>query len=344
MHCTACGSPLGAYFPRDSGHLSCRACRALHWRNSLPVAGILLVREGRVLLVRRSASMERAPGRWAYPGGFVESGETAEAAAVRETAEEVRVRARITGIVGRPHTIREPHHLVMAFRGETDDEPAPGDEVDAVRWFAPHELPWDELAFASSEVALRALLAEGLDAAPAHPHGPGAALGAPAPGGPVHCPACGGRLRAPRAGERGHARCVVCAAPLWRNPATTASLLIVRDGRVLLGRRAAASRPGFGLWAGPAGYIDPGESAEEAARRELFEETTMVGDVHGLITIHSSATHIEVAYVGGSADQPRPTAEMSELRWFGASDMPWSEAFDTCGDSVRRLIAGGRVR
>jgi len=344
VHCTACGSALGAFRAGDAGHISCRACRTIHWRNPLPVAGILLVREGRVLLVRRSTSMARAPGRWAYPGGFVELGESAEQAALRETAEEACVPARITGIVGRPHTIRDPHHLVMAFRGEADHEPLAGDEVDAVRWFAPDDIPWDEIAFPSTAVALRALLAEGLDAPPAHPHTSGAPLDRRSARVPAHCPACGGRLQPSGVDQAGRAHCGACAAPFWQNPATTASLLIVRDGRVLLGRRAARSRPGFGLWAGPAGYIDPGESAEQAAQRELEEETTLRGRVSGLITIHSSPTHIEIAYVGESAGEPAPTAEMSELRWFGAADMPWGEAFDTCGDSVRRLIASGLVR
>jgi len=343
VFCRRCGAALGAFLPRDAGHASCRACRAVEFRNAIPVAGVLIVRAGRVLLVRRSAAMQRAPGRWAYPGGFVETGERAEDAALRETREEVGLAARITGIVGMPHTLRDPHHLVIAFRGEAQGEPAAGDEVDEARWFAPAEIPWDEIAFPSTEVALRALVAEGLDAPPAHPHTPDPLLATPPPSPPAHCAACGGRLRPARPPEPGWARCAACATPHWRNPATAASLLAVRDGRLLLGRRARPGRPGYGLWAAPAGYLDPGESAEEAAVREIHEETGVRARVDGLVSVYSSPGHVEVAYVGTpeGRDPGRPTQEMGALRWFTRGELPWGELFDSCGASVRRLIAGG---
>ncbi|HEX8302848.1 NUDIX hydrolase [Sphingomonas sp.] len=51
-----------------------------------------------------------------------------------------------------------------------------------------------------------------------------------------------------------------------------ARILLLDDaGRVLLFRFALAGRPAF--WATPGGAVDPGESFEQAARRELFEET-----------------------------------------------------------------------
>jgi 8-oxo-dGTP diphosphatase len=345
FHCPHCGAPLGAFVLADAGHASCLGCRQAEWRNPLPVAGVLLVREGQVLLVRRARTMSRAPGMWAYPGGFVEAGETAEGAALRETFEEVRLPARITGIVGLPHSLVDAGHLVIAFRGEADGEPDAGDEVDEVRWCAPGEIPWGDLAFSSTEVALRALVAEGFDAAPAHPHN---ASPPPEPGprrAARFCRSCGGRMRLPVEGELGHAVCIACASPAWSNPSTAASLLAVRESprgkQVLLGRRADASRPGYGLWAGPAGYIEPGETAEEAAVREIGEETRVAARITGLISVYSDPGHIEVAYFGQTDDEPRPTREMGEVRWFTRDEVPWDELFDSCGASVRRLIERG---
>lgn len=54
-------------------------------------------------------------------------------------------------------------------------------------------------------------------------------------------------------------------------------MLVVRDGKVLLGRRNSAH--GHGTWSPPGGKTEPGETDEEAARRELFEETGLVGAV-----------------------------------------------------------------
>ena len=54
-------------------------------------------------------------------------------------------------------------------------------------------------------------------------------------------------------------------------------VLVVRDEKVLLGRRT--SPHGHGTWAPPGGKAEPGESNEETARRELLEETGLVGAV-----------------------------------------------------------------
>ncbi len=64
---------------------------------ALAVDGVLL-RKGAVLLIRRG----HAPfeGHWAFPGGFVELGERAEDAVVREILEETGLRTRIKTLVG----------------------------------------------------------------------------------------------------------------------------------------------------------------------------------------------------------------------------------------------------
>jgi 8-oxo-dGTP diphosphatase len=65
---------------------------------------------GRLLLVRRMDS-----GCWELPGGRVEVGESAEEAAVRETAEEAGVQVLLTGLVG---LFTDPGHVVQAVDGE----------------------------------------------------------------------------------------------------------------------------------------------------------------------------------------------------------------------------------
>jgi len=341
-HCGACGERLEPH-EEEPAHGRCPGCGSPSFRNPIPVAGVLVVRDGRVLLTRRSI-MPRS-GYWAFPGGFVERGEAIEEAALRETREEVGLDARITGIVGRPYSMVEAGRVVVAFRGEAEGEPAALAEVAETRWFAPEEIPWGQIAFHTTTAALEALVAEGFDGEPAHPHERRFQTVPAAVELPRHCRGCGGRLRASAADEEGHGICAACSAPHWENPSVGASLLVVRDGRVLLGRRGKASRPGYGMWAGPAGYGELGESSEETARRELLEETGLAGEVAGLISVYTGTSHIEIAYHGEAGGEAMPTGEFPELRWFAASELPWGEMFDSCSTSVellteRRIVFG----
>jgi len=337
-HCGRCGTVLVPFEPEPS-HGRCPACGQLEFNNPIPVAGILVVRDGKVLLTRRSI-MPRS-GYWAFPGGFVERGETIEQAALRETREEVGLEAQITGIVGRPYSMVEAGRVVIAFRGIATGEPQALSEVAEVGWFAPEEIPWDRIAFHTTTEALRALIVEGFDADPAHPH-ERRFESTPTPHElPDRCRQCGGPLRASQADEAGHGICDACATPHWENPGVGASLLVVREGRVLLGRRGKENRPGFGMWAGPAGYGELGESIEETARRELLEETSLHGEITGLISVYTGTSHIEIAYHGEAGGEPVPTSEFPELRWFAASELPWGGMFDSCTVSVEQLAERG---
>ena len=64
------------------------------------VVGAAILAGGRVLAARRTSPPEAA-GRWEFPGGKVEPGETAEAALCREVAEELGCRIAVTGLAGR---------------------------------------------------------------------------------------------------------------------------------------------------------------------------------------------------------------------------------------------------
>jgi len=339
-HCSRCGGRLTP-FEEEPTHGRCPACGGLEFRNPIPVAGVLVVRDGRVLLTRRS--IEPRDGFWAFPGGFVERGETVEEAALRETREEVGLGARITGIVGMPFSIPERGQVVIAFRGESEGEPRAASEVSEVGWFAPEEIPWDSIAFETTTQALRALVEEGFGGMPAHPHRrrfirepAGVEL-------PERCRRCGGVLREAEAHEDGHGICHACASPHYENPPVGASLLAVREGRVLLGRRGKANRPGYGMWAGPAGYGEVGEAIDATARRELLEETGLRGVITGLISVYTGTGHVEVAYHGHAMGEATPTSEFPELRWFAASELPWGEMFDSCPVSVEQLVERGIV-
>jgi ADP-ribose pyrophosphatase YjhB (NUDIX family) len=152
--CVFCGGGLaeraleGDHQPR----LVCAACSRIHYLNPRPVAATLPERDGRVVLLRRA--IEPRLGSWVFPGGFMELGETAEEAALRETREEVGIEARITRLHG-VYTRPGPGVVVIVYRADAIGEPVAAHEALEVGWFAREEIPWDDLAFDTTERALR---------------------------------------------------------------------------------------------------------------------------------------------------------------------------------------------
>lgn len=102
------------------------------------VVGAALLRDGRVLAARRTSPPEAA-GRWEFPGGKAEQGETAEQALVREIAEELGCAIEVTGWLAERVPIRDTHLLTVALARLVDGVPTPH-EHDAIRWLAVDEL------------------------------------------------------------------------------------------------------------------------------------------------------------------------------------------------------------
>lgn len=109
------------------------------------------------------------------------------------------------------------------------------------------------------------------------------------------------------------------------HPGAVAVLVLDRAGRVLLVRqeRPAAGRE---LWEIPAGKLEPGESPEEAARRELREETGLA--VENLVPLGAiyptpgySNELIHLFLVQGVTGEPRPASEISQVRFFSKRDL-----------------------
>jgi ADP-ribose pyrophosphatase YjhB (NUDIX family) len=85
-------------------------------------------------------------------------GETAEQAGIRETMEEARLEVRNPQLLG-VYTRVGPGVVVIVYVAEALGDAEAGDETTEVAWFAPGEIPWDELSFDTTHAALRAWLA-----------------------------------------------------------------------------------------------------------------------------------------------------------------------------------------
>lgn len=159
--CPSCGAPCEERVPAgdDRPRAVCTACAAVHYRNPQAVVGCIVEASGGVLLCRRA--IEPARGRWTFPAGFLENGESLAEGAARETYEEARAHVEVTA----PHALLDIPHIAqtyVVFRARfAAAEPGAAPEFGAgpesleVALFALDALPWAELAFPSVSLALR---------------------------------------------------------------------------------------------------------------------------------------------------------------------------------------------
>ena len=103
-----------------------------------PVVGAAIVDGGRVLACRRTHPAEAA-GRWEFPGGKVESGETPENALRREIAEELGCRIEVVSWLPGATRIGETHELRVALSRVVTGTPTPLTH-DRLRWLTAAEL------------------------------------------------------------------------------------------------------------------------------------------------------------------------------------------------------------
>ena len=102
------------------------------------VVGAAIVRDGRVLAARR-VRPPAAAGRWEFPGGKVESGESPDHALVREIGEELGATIAVTRWLAGEAMVGERHVLTVALGTLVDGDPEPT-EHDEIRWLSAAEL------------------------------------------------------------------------------------------------------------------------------------------------------------------------------------------------------------
>ncbi len=154
--CPRCGATPRIEFPRS---LHCDACGYAAFYNPKPVAGAIpRTADGRVWLLRRG--FDPGAGLWTFPGGFVDLGESVDQAAVREAREELEIDVELTRLLG-VYSRPQDRVLLVVFAAIAHGEPRTTDEAPEVAAFAPADVPWAELAFWSTEQALRDLFAAG---------------------------------------------------------------------------------------------------------------------------------------------------------------------------------------
>ena len=147
-HCPVCTTAVKP----EGGKVECPECGFVDYANPKPTASALILDdEDRIMFSRRAR--DPAAGKFDLPGGFVEEGEHPLECLHRELREEAGIGLRDTeffGVFTDWYGVgkRQVSTLNLYWSARiADGTPTPADDVAELRFFAPDEVPSDELAF-----------------------------------------------------------------------------------------------------------------------------------------------------------------------------------------------------
>lgn len=136
------------------------------------------------------------------------------------------------------------------------------------------------------------------------------------------CPHCATRVEERIFEGRPRPICPGCGFIAFADPKVAATVLIERDGAVLLVRRTID--PGRGLWCFPGGYVDFGEDPALAAIRECREEVDLEVEQLRLLDVAFNGRVIVITYLARmlSSIEPTPRDDADMAAWFVPPELP----------------------
>lgn len=161
----------------------------------------------------------------------------------------------------------------------------------------------------------------------------------------VHCPKCGGRSLSWPTPK--NFTCADCGFVLYLNIAAAAAVIIECNGKILFGVRK--HDPGRGMLDLPGGFANPDESGEEAARREVREETGIkLPELHYLFSLPNRYPYRDVLYDTldlifccrfTELPQMQAADDLEQLIWIDRDDIVFENiAFSSLRLAVRRYL------
>jgi ADP-ribose pyrophosphatase YjhB (NUDIX family) len=137
------------------------------------------------------------------------------------------------------------------------------------------------------------------------------------------CTECGSALERIHAFGKVRQVCPDCGHVHFDDPKVGVGMVIEMDGGIVLVRRN--HEPHIGRWSFPSGFVDAGEVMEEAAAREVEEETGLKVNVERLLGVYSDAGNrtVFVAYAGRAIGGTMECGdECFEVRVFPPAQLP----------------------
>jgi ADP-ribose pyrophosphatase YjhB (NUDIX family) len=157
--CPKCGGALSRQRLKaaEPERRVCGSCAFIFYDDPKVAACTIPVIDGKIILLKRG--IEPSYGKWVFPGGFLDRGERVEDAAIRETWEEVNLKVEVTQLLNVYSYLGYPVVVIVYLARVIGGQLQAMDEALEVGTFTPAEVPWDELAFASTRDALTDYLA-----------------------------------------------------------------------------------------------------------------------------------------------------------------------------------------
>jgi ADP-ribose pyrophosphatase YjhB (NUDIX family) len=153
------------------------------------------------------------------------------------------------------------------------------------------------------------------------------------------CSNCGSSVvsKIPEGDQRPRFVCTSCGMIHYKNPLLVLGCVPEWEDKILLCRRAIEPRLGF--WTVPAGFMENGETMQNAAARECYEEALATVEIGSLLAI-VNVTHAAQVHVMFRARllQPQfaPGAESLEVGLYTEAQIPWTELAFPSGEFTLR--------
>ncbi len=320
MYCSQCGVELIKKRVEGRSCMVCPVCgTAVHGQFIVDV-GVLVQRDGELLLVQGGLTSGACLGGWTLPAGPCRADEPPFVMAAREASEVTGLQIKAAGLVDVYYFDDEPrgNGVLLVYEADIVDGELQSDGAEAtgVGFFAADRLP-EPLCGSGHDQAILAWRAHVLDRWQ--------------PGIPMrYCPHCKHPLEVREAFDRLRSVCPACGFVHFRAPKAGVSVVVEEGHRVLLVRRGV--EPGAGMWSLPSGFVEWDESPEAAAVRECAEETGLLVAVAELLSVrHYTDDYrgpgINLTYrvqvIGGNL---RPGDDAVEARFFAPDELPPEQA------------------
>jgi len=154
-YCPRCSSELVKKRIDHNLRKVCPVCGFVLYRNPAAAAGVIIQKEGKILLVKRKFNPYK--GDWSLPAGFIEYEESPERCALREVKEETNLKVKLTGLFRVYSGSDDPRTraILIVYLGEIlGGEPIPGDDASELKFFSEKNIP-SSIAFQSHRQALK---------------------------------------------------------------------------------------------------------------------------------------------------------------------------------------------